>query len=72
MMETGEHMRRARLKLGWNQRTLSQKSGVPIRSIENYEIGSNAPGLVNLLALSDALGISIDEYVGHRIGGKNK
>lgn len=72
MIEIGNHMRRVRLERGWNQATLSKKSGVPLRSIENYELGSNAPGLTNLLALADALGVGIDEYIGRKTGGKKR
>lgn len=45
---------------------LSRASGlhVALQSIRNYERGRSLPGLVNLVCLSSALGVSMDEYTG--------
>ncbi len=36
----------------------------PCKSVRNYERGRSLPGLVNLVCLSSALGVSMDEYTG--------
>ena len=44
---------------------LSKASGIHINSISGYELGETSPSLKALVALSDALHMSIDNYVGH-------
>jgi transcriptional regulator with XRE-family HTH domain len=66
-MTVGEHMTAAREKKWMSRQQLSVMSGVPVSSIGQYERDARFPGLVNLLSLSDVLGISIDEYVGHGV-----
>ena len=70
MTEIGYAMRSARMELGWDRERLAEKSGVPKRTIQSYETGGSTPGLLNLIALADTLGISIDDYIGHKIGGR--
>ena len=70
MFEIGYAMRTARMEKGWDRDQLATKSGVPKRTIQSYETGTVAPGLLNLIDLADALGISMDDYVGHKIGGQ--
>ena len=67
-MTIGEHMTVAREKHGLTRPQLGRKAGVATECIGKYERDENFPGLLNLLSLADALGISIDEYVGHKIG----
>ena len=62
-----ETMTKAREAKGLTQYNLAKIAGVNPRSLIGYEAGENAPGLFNLIALADALGISIDEYVGHEV-----
>ena len=71
-MTIGEHMTAARQKQCLTRPQLGKKAGVAAETIGKYERDENFPGLVNLLSLSDVLGISIDEYVGHNVGGKNE
>ena len=61
-----EAMVKAREAKGWSREELAGRSGVDRRNICNYEKGENMPGLFNLIALADALGISLDEYVGRK------
>lgn len=65
-MSYGEAMRAARKRCGFSQRMLERKSGVHINAIQHYENCRVMPGLYNLIAITDALGISIDEYIGRR------
>jgi transcriptional regulator with XRE-family HTH domain len=59
-------MTKAREEKGWTKSKLSRVSGVPLTSVYSYETGMVLPGLLNLLSLADALGISLDEYVGRK------
>lgn len=62
--DCGKSMRQHREDVGMSIWALGQMSGVHPNTISNYELGKNSPSLVNVIALADALGISIDEYIG--------
>lgn len=66
MSDISEAMRAARKRCGFTQRMLERKSGVPVNTLRYYETGKVMPGLYNLIAITDALGISIDEYIGRK------
>lgn len=66
-MTRGEYMRKARLNAGMSIKQLSEASGVARRTIGELERGISRGGwLITIELLADALGLSIDEYVGHR------
>lgn len=66
-MTRGEYMRKARLNAGMSIKQLSEASGVARRTIGELERGISLGGwLITIELLADALGLSIDEYVGHR------
>lgn len=60
-------MKQARLSAGMTQKQLAAKSGVFWTAIAFWEQDKASPTLCNLEAVADTLGISIDEYVGHRV-----
>lgn len=62
-----EAMRAARMEAGLTQKQLAETAGVHQNVISTYEKGKCAPSLYNIAALADALGLTIDEYVGHRV-----
>lgn len=62
--EVGRNMRSVRRSQGMGQGKLARQSDVALQNIRNYESGRNLPGLVNLICLSSALGVSMDEYTG--------
>ena len=64
-MTRGEHMRKARRKAGLTLRELAQRSGLGYNSISQIELGKREPNIVTAELLADALGLTIDEYVGH-------
>ena len=66
-LTTGEAMQRARLRSGLTQRELAKAAGIAHTSVHNYEQDHTSPSLYNVIELADVLGISIDEYIGHRI-----
>ena len=60
----GEAMLAARLEAGIRQNKLAECSGVSQGRISDYERGMRYPTIFALIDLADALGISIDEYIG--------
>lgn len=70
MIPIHEAMRKAREAKGLTRCKLAKSAGVDQHSLIGYETGENAPGLFNLIALADVLGLSLDEYVGHEVKPK--
>ena len=67
-MTRGEIMRKWREKRGLSQCELAKLSGISQVTISALEIGRNSGGNLDTIELlADALGLSIDEYVGHKI-----
>ena len=71
-MTVGEAMRMAREKANYSRKELSKLSGINAYNIGQYELDRNNPRIDVVELLADALGISIDEYIGHEVkaGGK--
>lgn len=61
----GERLRAFREKNGLSQRDLAKKSGVSGPLISIYETGKNEPSLENLIALAEALRITINDLTGY-------
>lgn len=70
-MTIGEAAKEARLRKGFSIQELSDLSGVTLNSIYRLENDRNIPLLSTVELLADSLQMSIDEYVGHRVGGSN-
>lgn len=64
-MTRGQHMRACRKAAGLTLRELAEKSGVWFGTINRLEMGHNDGSIVTIELLADALGVSIDEYIGH-------
>ena len=65
MPSVSECMRAARIKQDMTIKRLSELSGITPGAICKIECGVNKPNLTTVEILADALGLSIDEYVGH-------
>lgn len=48
-------------KKHWSQRVLSEKSGIPITTLDKYKFYGNEPSFTNACKIADALEISLDE-----------
>lgn len=68
----GAAMMRARVKAGMSRDELAEISGVSLSAISNWERDKNAPSVDVLELVADVLGISIDEYVGHKVRGHKR
>ena len=67
-MTRGEIMRMHRERAGLSQSELARLSGISQVTISALEIGRNSGGNLDTIELlADALGLSIDEYVGHEV-----
>ena len=67
-MTRGEHMRKARKAAGLSIPELAFKAGVSVGCLGSLECGTNNGNITTLELLADALGLSIDEYIGHKVG----
>ncbi len=65
MREIGAAMRRARQEKGMTVGELARKAGIGRATLYHYETGRNWPGLYSMLALADALGVALSDYVNH-------
>lgn len=63
-MIIADRLRAARFGRGLTQEELAGKSGVSENSIYGYEVGKAIPGAKNLIALADALEVSLDWLCG--------
>lgn len=52
---------------GYTLEALSEASGIEISTLSGWENGRHGPTLAAAVAVADALHISLDEYVGHKI-----
>lgn len=67
-MTRGEYMRKARLDAGLSIVRLAEISGIAQATISLLERKSLRGGQIDTIeTLADALGLSIDEYVGHKV-----
>ncbi len=64
-MTRGDYMRQARLRAGLSQRALSKISGIHQQTINSLENGYVQGNINTIEILADAIGISVDEYIGH-------
>ncbi len=63
-MIIADRLRLARVGRGLSQEGLSKKSGVHVNTIFYYELGRSTPGAKNLIALADALEVTLDWLCG--------
>lgn len=67
-MTRGEHMRLSRERKGLTIIQLSNASGIAVNTISSLERNNRYGGwLITVEILADTLGLSIDEYVGHKV-----
>jgi transcriptional regulator with XRE-family HTH domain len=55
-----ETLQQLREKAGLSQAGLAQKSGVPVRTIQNWEIGHRVPRAESFMALAKALEVPVE------------
>jgi transcriptional regulator with XRE-family HTH domain len=65
----GERLQELRWKAGLSQGGLAKASGIPVRTIQNWEIGRRVPRADALFALGSALGVSCESFAQALAGG---
>lgn len=66
-----KNLKEARLAKGMTQYTLAKKADITIATLSNIEAGaSDNPTIKTLIAIADALDVSVDEIIGRK--GKEK
>ncbi len=61
-MSFGRNLQRLRQQAGLSQAGLAEKAGIPIKTIQNWEIDRNQPRLDALMKLSRALGAPLENF----------
>lgn len=65
-MRVSESVRKARKAAGYSQQGLAAAAGVPQTTISRWENGTTPHTIQNLIAVAEALGVTLDELVGCR------
>lgn len=63
-MNLGENIKRLRKEKGISQEYAAQKIGVSVQSVSLWEENKTVPSIENLVALSEILGVTVDELLG--------
>lgn len=66
-MTRGEAMRAARERKGMSVRGLAKIADISYMTIYRLESDEIGGALASVVRLADALGLSIDEYIGHEV-----
>ena len=59
----GQNIEKLRAKKGWSQQQLASHAVIPRSTLTNIESGIGNPSLTNLVKISDALGVGIEELL---------
>ena len=66
-MTIGERIRAFREAKRWKQKDLAEETGIFAACISLYESGRTIPSTFNLIAIADALEVSLDDLVGRKV-----
>ena len=66
-MTFSEVLIKRRKELGFSQETLAEKVQVSRQAVSKWETGEAMPDMAKLIALSDALGLSMDALCGRGV-----
>lgn len=69
-MPFGELLQELREKAGLSQAALSERTGLSVRSIQNWEQGHRGPSASAVLVLAKAFGIPAEKLLAELTGGK--
>jgi len=57
--KTETALKKIRKRSGYRQIDFAMKTGMPVRTIQNYEAGARVPNAFNAQRLADALGVEV-------------
>jgi transcriptional regulator with XRE-family HTH domain len=64
----GQQFARVRQAKGLTQKELARRSGVRLRSLQEWEQGTRIPRFDRAVQLAEGLGVSLDELAGRAAG----
>lgn len=67
----GDRIKAARKTMGWTQKELADHAGTTQQTIQRYESGQSEPQSTNIMALSQALGVTVSYLLGFDDDGLN-
>ena len=62
-MSIGEVIKQVRSEKGFSQEVMAEKVGVSRQTLSNWETGKSYPDITNVIALSDAYGVTLDSLL---------
>ena len=68
-MTIGQAIKKTRKDKGYTLEALSKKSGIPLSTINAWELDDSVPGVILLSCIADALNVSLDSLIGRTIKG---
>ena len=71
-MTHAESMRLARERAGLTVKELTEKAQLGEHTVGNWENGHCLPRIDSAVMVADVLGISVAEYIGHRVKRREK
>ena len=71
-MTHAESMRLARERAGMTVKELTEKAHLGENTLGNWENGHCLPRIDSAVMVADVLGISVAEYIGHRVKRREK
>ena len=66
-MGYGKNAKESRIKAGFTVQDLARKAQISEQTIRFFEREDRSTHFINVVLCADALGMSIDEYVGHTV-----
>lgn len=71
-MNLGEKIKECRKQAGFSQEQLAERLNVSRQAITKWETNKGIPDIVNLIAISDEFGLSLDELIKDDVAVKKK
>lgn len=71
-MNAAAAMKQARERAGFTMRELSEKAQLGHNTISSWENGHAIPRIDSAVMVADILGISVAEYIGHKVKRREK
>lgn len=71
-VELGRQVRRRRLEIGWTQEALAKEIGVSTSFVGHIERGTRKASLETVVAISNAMSVSLDDLLAESLIGKIK
>jgi transcriptional regulator with XRE-family HTH domain len=68
-MQVGETIRQVREGRGWTQARLAKEAQITQAALSQLELGRRSPMMTTLIAIADALNVTLDALAGRHVAG---